>query len=76
MNHCNAKFNRTVPCEGEYISSEGCCLKHAVLFDVWIAEFEGFRVYETDYPQGWKRSKFHQWLDKIGNKVACEILSG
>jgi len=62
--------NSVVACSGEYMPSEGCCLKHAVLFDVWICEFGGYRVYRTDYPRNWKRSKFHQWLNKIGNENA------
>lgn len=62
-NLCNARFNKTVPCNGEFIKSEGCCLRHAVLFDVWICDEDGFRVYKTEYPLNWKRSKFHQWLN-------------
>lgn len=76
MFRCSAKNNKVVPCAGKYIPSEGCCLKHAVLFDVWICEFEGYRVYRTDHPIDWKRSKFHKWLNKIGNKNAIKIFKG
>ncbi len=72
--NCVAKNNRTVPCGGEFIPSEGLCLKHAVLFDVWICEHGGDRVYETKYPRNWKRSIFYKWLNKIGNINAREIL--
>lgn len=70
---CSARNNKIVTCDGEYIPSEGCCLKHAILFDVWICECEGRRVYQTDYPLGWKRSKFHKWLNIIGEEVATKI---
>lgn len=72
---CAVKNNRVVPCGGEFIPSEGACLKHAVLFDIWICEHEGHRIYRTEYPRGWKRSKFHQWLNKIGNENAEKILN-
>jgi len=62
---CAASSNRTIPCDGEYIQSEGCCLRHAVLFDFWIAEHKGFRIYRTNYSRRWKRSKFHQWLNTL-----------
>lgn len=71
--NCAAKYNPTVFCAGDFMESQGCCLKHAVLFDIWIAEFEGFRVYQTDYPRNWKRSKFHEWLNKIGPEVAQKL---
>jgi len=70
---CSARNNEIVKCEGEYIPSEGCCLKHAILFDVWICEYEGYRVYQTDYPLNWKRSKFHKWLNLIGEETATKI---
>lgn len=71
---CAAESNRIVRCGGPFMESQGCCLKHAVLFDVWICEHEGFRVYRTDYPRNWKRSKFQQWLNGIGNANAEKIL--
>jgi len=73
---CAARFNKIVKCEGEFIASEGCCLKHAVLFDVWICDFQGYRVYRTDYPLAWKRSKFHHWLNLLGEEKAQVILKG
>ena len=74
MSKCNGRFNKNIQCEGEYIESEGCCLKHAVLFDFWIGEKEGFRVYQTNYPLNWKRSKFHKWLNSITEEKAEKIL--
>lgn len=71
---CNAHNNQTIPCEGKYMPSEGCCLRHAVLFDFWISEQGGFQVYNTDYPRRWKRSKFHQWLNTLSLKQAKGIL--
>lgn len=71
---CTLKNNRVVPCAGEFIPSEGLCLKHAVLFDFWICDCKGHRVYRTDYPLNWKRSKVHQWLNNIGNENANKIL--
>ena len=41
---CLARHNGSVPCDGAYMPSEGLCLRHAVLFDVWIAH-GGFHVY-------------------------------
>lgn len=64
-NQCTARHNKTIPCDGQFIQSEGCCLRHAVLFDIWICEFQGYRVYRTSYPRNWKRSKFHHWLNTI-----------
>lgn len=72
---CTLKHNRNVPCAGRYILSEGLCLKHAILFDVWICEYDGYRIYRTDYPLNWKRSKVHQWLNKLGNQNAQKILN-
>lgn len=72
---CALKNNHTVPCGGKFVPSEGLCLKHAVLFDVWICEYGGHRVYRSDYSQNWKRSKFPQWLNKIGNEIAIKIFN-
>ena len=56
LNHlCNARFNKVIPCDGDYVASEGCCLRHAVLFDIWICEHDGFRVYKSKYSKKWKR---------------------
>lgn len=73
--NCAMRYNHSVPCAGDFIPSEGACLKHALLFDVWICEHEGYRVYRTGYPISWKRSKFHRWLDKIGDKNAMLIFN-
>lgn len=72
---CNARTNMTIPCEGEYMKSQGLCLRHACLFDIWIAEHGGWRVYrykgnpvgENNPPalRAWKRSKFHEWLNTL-----------
>ncbi len=72
---CSVRHNKTIPCKGEYVPSEGCCLRHAVLFDIWIADFEGFRVYRTDYPRNWKRSKFHKWLNGLTVEDAEAMLN-
>lgn len=42
---CNARHNKTVACAGIYLPSEGCCERHAMLFDIWTADFGGWRVY-------------------------------
>lgn len=73
---CAARHNRVIMCDGEYVPSEGCCIKHAVLFDFWICEKEGFRIYQTDYPKNWKRSKFHKWLNTLNEEIVKKILSG
>jgi len=44
---CVAAHNRTVRCEGDFMPSEGLCLRHAVLFDFWIAD-GGWRAYDYD----------------------------
>ena len=71
---CALGNNQIVPCGGEFIPSVGLCSKHAVLFDFWFRERQGWRVYRTDYPHNWKRSKVHQWLNIIGNENAEKIL--
>lgn len=80
MSKCAARSNHIVPCGGEIVEEAGLCMKHMVLFEIWIDEFEGHRVYRTEYPRGWKRSIFHKWLNEIGsenaNKIyqkACEV---
>ena len=65
MSRCAASSNRTIVCKGELVPSEGCCLRHAVLFDYWISDHGGHRVYASPYPRRWKRSKFHQWLNTL-----------
>lgn len=72
---CAVRNNRVVRCEGEFMPSEGCCFKHAMLFDVWLCDYFGHRVYLTGYPHNWKRSKFHQWLNQLGEENAQKILS-
>ena len=64
-NLCNVKSNKTIPCDGEYVSSEGCCLRHAVLFDIWICEHDGFTIYRSKRSKKWKRMQFHKWLDTL-----------
>lgn len=73
MNNCVARYNKVVLCEGEYVKEAGLCSKHMVLFEIWVDEYEGHRVYRTDYPKNWKRSIFHKWLNGIGNKIAQRI---
>lgn len=90
MTHCIARNNRTVLCQGEYISSEGLCLRHACLFDIWIADYSGWKVYsfkgqrDVDNPtigkenpeqlRRWKRAKFHRWLDKLNSDQVEKLL--
>lgn len=70
---CAARFNKTIGCKGEYIPSQGACVRHAVLFDFWIDNCGGHRVYlfeakEPTDPETldrWKRSKFHRWLNTL-----------
>ena len=70
---CVARFNKIVLCEGGYVKEAGLCEKHMVLFEIWIDEHEGHRVYQTEYPRNWKRSIFHKWLNKIGETNAQKI---
>lgn len=70
---CAARSNRTVACDGEFIACEGLCLRHAVLFDFWIAEGDGCRVYRSPYPRRWKRSKFHRWLNTLTPQDVVQI---
>jgi len=70
---CVARFNKIVLCEGEYIKEAGLCEKHMVLFEIWIDEHEGYRVYQTEYPRNWKRSIFHKWLNELGKLKAQKI---
>lgn len=60
-----ARERRAVGCDGPFVPSEGLCLRHAVLFDFWIAERQGFRVYASHYPLAWKRNKLRQWLNGL-----------
>lgn len=70
---CAARFNKTIGCDGEYVLSQGACVRHAVLFDFWIDNYDGYRVYlyepkgpaDPDKIDRWKRSKFHRWLDML-----------
>lgn len=72
---CRAASNRTIPCAGRLVKSEDCCLRHACLFDIWICEHGGNKVYgfkgstraEDDEPtlRRWKRAQFHAWLDTL-----------
>ena len=89
MEECRLKQCKTVKCDGEYIPSERLCLRHAVLFDVWIAN-GGFRVYkfnpepEVEYPtigdnnsdklRRWKRAQFHKWLDTLTDDDVIDIM--
>jgi len=78
---CSARFNKTIPCDGEFVKAEGLCLHHAVLFNIWI-DLEGFSVYQYK-PRGeynkqklnnWKRSKFHRWLDGLTVELANRMV--
>lgn len=58
-----------VPCKGELVRSEGLCVRHTVLFNYWLCDREGFRVYAFENPDSnqsalrrWKRNKFKSWL--------------
>lgn len=74
-NECNARFNNVIPCKGNYIEAEGCCERHAMLFDVWICEHKGHKVYgfkgstdgrkDEESLRRWKRAQFHRWLNKL-----------
>lgn len=64
MTQCAARHNKTIPCDGEYVPSEGCCLRRAALFDIWIAEFGGHRASSFEDPSAdpdklrrWKRAQ-------------------
>jgi len=57
------------------MESQGCCLRHAILFDYWIAEHDGYRVYDTKYSLNWKRSKFHKWLNTLKIKDVENIMN-
>jgi len=87
---CAEKNNRTIKCDGEYIQSEGLCLKHAVLFNCWL-DIGGFRVYlfnpdpenikeptkaekNPEQLRRWKRAQFHKWLNTLTEKQAQAIL--
>jgi len=72
---CRASSNENIPCEGNYVKSEGLCLRHACAFDIWICEFDGNRVYgfkdstigeeNPEKLRRWKRFQFHKWLKSI-----------
>lgn len=72
---CRAAGRKTIGCAGEVVASEGLCFRHAALFDIWICEYDGNRVYsfkgetrgEDDEPKlrRWKRAQFHAWLDGV-----------
>ena len=81
IDKCNVRFNKNIPCNGRYVESEGCCLRHACLFDVWIAEYDGWKVYNYKNPdadqkrlRGWKRAQFHKWLNSLTLKRAKELI--
>jgi len=89
---CRARSNRTIPCDGEFVPSEGLCLRHACLFDIWIAEHGGHRVYgfkgehDIETPtvgeknpeklRRWKRAQFHKWLDGLTLEAVRRMLEG
>jgi len=73
MSECVARFNKVVTCQGRFVKEAGLCSKHMVLYEIWIDEHEGYRVYRTEYPRNWKRSIFHKWLNEIGAEAANKI---
>jgi len=89
MSQCTARRRKTIRCEGKYVPSEGLCLRHAVLFDVWI-DNGGFRVYafnpkKVENPtigdrnpgqlRRWKRAQFHKWLDRLTEDDVQRIMN-
>lgn len=82
---CRTATNKTIPCQGDLMPSEGLCLRHACLFDIWIADHEGHRVYGfkgstigEQNPEGlrrWKRARFHKWLNSLNVGIVEEMLS-
>ncbi len=82
---CRARDNQTIPCSGEHVESEGLCLRHACLFDIWIAEHNGHRVYgfkgstvgeeNPEKLRRWKRAQFHKWLDNLRMEDVAVMLS-
>ena len=78
---CNARYNESVPCEDEYIPSEGMCLTHACLFDYWLSDVNGHRVYEfkkehsSDSLDKWRRRQFYKWLDTLNAGDVKQILN-
>jgi len=42
---CRAAGNKTIPCDGPFVPSEGLCFRHACLFDIWTCEYGGWKVY-------------------------------
>lgn len=83
---CNAHKNPVIPCEGYYVPSEGLCFRHAYLFDIWICEHGGHRVYaykgvpsqvrNSPSLRAWKRSKFHDWLCTLTVAQVERMLGG
>lgn len=76
-----AVCSQTIPCAGEIIESEGCCLRHACLFDIWICEYEGNKVYDfnpanadSERLRQWKRVQFQKWLDTLTLEEVNEML--
>ncbi len=81
MNRCKARFNKIITCDGEYIESEGLCLRHAILFDIWIAEYDGWKMYGYKNPEAdpyklrrWKRAQFHKWLNSLTPQKATALI--
>ena len=78
---CNARYNRAIPCEGEYMKSEGSCLRHACLFDIWFDQ-GGYRVYKfksamaSQVLDKWRRRQFYKWLDALTVKQVEKMLNG
>lgn len=83
---CRVRGNKTIPCDGEYVPSEGACFRHACLFDIWIADYRGHRVYDfkgstigEENPEKlrrWKRAQFHKWLDTLTVEIVERLLKG
>ena len=86
---CRARSRRAIQCDGEFIESEGLCFRHAVLFDYWICEKDGWRVYKfnpdsvdsqtigEENPEKlrrWKRAQFHKWLDTLTEQDVKAIM--
>ena len=71
---CALQGKTALPCKGEFIPSQHACLRHACLFDYWICEKRGYRIYNKSEPLAWKRAQFVAWLDQLTESDVRRIL--
>lgn len=63
-----------VACRGARVDKHGLCLRHAVLFDDWLARHGGAEVYAQGVHRDNKRAAFRSWLRCLAPSAAAATL--